>query len=248
MSTQFHRLRQTLAFLWSKVRARIPHLFVVALMAPLLAQALTCEPKSALTPNGAGSRIVERVTPIGDWRYIWCPVPGKVYTDGKVAAWALERHVVLAKYRAEPKTLASVLWSMAAAPSPLDAMNAALKAGEIPPSGPQEAYEMKLLRYQACQDAATPPYIVDVAPLPADYCGQPPAPMVLTWMVAPNAASITDPPTRPMWDATGAKAVTERAVVGVTCNCAAPVPKGAQVLCRIQGSASVNLTACVRQP
>lgn len=72
------------------------------------------------------------------------------------------------------------------------------------------------------------------------------------WRVAPNPASTTTPPTRPMWDPTGAKQVSERAYVGDLCNCQAPVLKSSQVLCPLRKLGDLpptaNVTACVKAP
>lgn len=71
------------------------------------------------------------------------------------------------------------------------------------------------------------------------------------WRVAPNPASTTTPPSRPMFDATGAKSVGERAIVGSLCNCSAPIVKGTQTLCPLRQFGDVtpttNVAACVRQ-
>lgn len=77
-------------------------------------------------------------------------------------------------------------------------------------------------------------------------------PKALPWRVAPNPSSTTTPPTRPMFSAQDVtKTVSERAIVGSLCDCAAPVPKGTQTLCVLRKTATfpaptTNLTACVR--
>lgn len=78
-------------------------------------------------------------------------------------------------------------------------------------------------------------------------------PKIPVWVVAPNPASSTVPPTRPMFLAADpGKTVKERATVGAVCACAAQVIKGTQTLCPLKQSdpanlPSSNLTACVRQ-
>lgn len=74
------------------------------------------------------------------------------------------------------------------------------------------------------------------------------------WSVAPNASSTTTPPTRPMFDAAGAKQVKTRAVVGDRCDCSSlKVEKGRQTLCPLaplvpgQGPTE-SITACVKDP
>lgn len=71
------------------------------------------------------------------------------------------------------------------------------------------------------------------------------------WRVAANPLSASTPPTRPMFDATGAKGVAERAIVGSLCNCSTPVVKGTQTLCPLRQfgdlAPTTNVTACVRQ-
>jgi hypothetical protein len=231
------------------IRLLVRGLTIWVALWPGLASAITCEPKMINNPGGTGSRVVARVLPLGEWRYVWCPVPGKVYPDGRVSVWRFESHACLRKYCATPEGLTAALWAAAMAPNWMEAANAAMARAEIKPQGAQEEFEFAQLKYAACLDASTPPYIVDVAPLPANWCG--PAPVLAVpppvWVVAPNTSSTTTPPTRPMWDATGTKAVAERAVVGAACNCAAPVIKTTQTLCRLAApAASNNVTACVK--
>lgn len=76
-------------------------------------------------------------------------------------------------------------------------------------------------------------------------------PLPRMWRVAPNPSSTTVPPTRPMWDATGAKAVAERAYVGDRCDCSAPLVKGTQTLCPLRQLGDIapttNRAACAKQ-
>lgn len=60
------------------------------------------------------------------------------------------------------------------------------------------------------------------------------APKAPMWRVARNSRSTTTPPTRPMWNATGSREVSERAYVGDLCNCAEPLVKGTQTLCPLR--------------
>jgi hypothetical protein len=212
----------------------------------------SCVPKAIGSPNGTGSRMVSKSTPLGDWRYLWCPEPGAVYPDGRIAAWRVERHVVLAKYRGASENLATMAWAVFSAPDPLAALNSAITLGTIKPQTPQELYEFRLLWRDACIDAYSPPYVIEITPRASAEvsCGPVPTPPVVAavWLVAPNSASTTVPPTRPMYEPTGAKTVGERATVGAVCNEAAtPVLKGTQTLLPIKGG-STNVTACVRNP
>jgi hypothetical protein len=208
---------------------------------------LSCVPKDS-SSGGTGSRIVTGKHAFGEWRYIWCPDSAAgVYADGSPKAWRLAKHATLNKYaKSAPDPLGLVI-DVLNSSDPLAAINAAITGAAITPANPQELYEFKTLMYIACTDAITPPAIVDILPPPAGFCGAAPVPPSVVWVVAPNASSTTIPPTRPMWGATGAKAVTQRATVGATCNCAAPVLKGTQTLCQLVAPPGPNLAACVKQ-
>lgn len=71
------------------------------------------------------------------------------------------------------------------------------------------------------------------------------------WRVAVNPASTSIPPTRPMWDATGTKSVSERAYVGDICNCTTPIIRNSQTLCPLRPFGDLppttNVTACERK-
>jgi hypothetical protein len=222
-------------------------LLLLLACAPAWAQ-FSCEPKTIGNMQATGSRIVTKIGATGDWRYIWCPDPAAgVYADGRPVAWRVERHVVLAKYRAASESLSAMAWAVLQAPDRLAALNSAIVLGTIKPQTPMEMYQFRVLWREACLDAYTPPYIVDITPGPGPFCG-PPIPLpAAVWVVAPNAQSTTTPPTRPMYDPTGIKTVTERATVGAVCNEAAtPVLKGTQTLLPIKGG-TANVTACVKQ-
>jgi hypothetical protein len=126
-----------------------------------------------------------------------------------------------------------MLWSLVNAPDTLTAINAAINRGSIDPQGPQERYEFSLLLHQACTDAISPPMLVQLV-VPEGFCGSAPV-LAVDWVVAPNAASTSIPPTRPMWaPPDGVKALTERATVGYSCDCTTVVQKGAQTLCLLR--------------
>lgn len=223
-------------------------LFLALLLASSAALAqFSCEPKTVGNQSAVGSRIVSKKTTIGEWRYIWCPDPvAGVFADGKPAAWRIERHVCLTKYCAGSDSLAAMVWSAMSAPDRLSAINSAITLGTIKPQTPEEIYQFRVLWREACLDAYTPPYLVDIAPGAGPFCGPPiPLPVVAAvWLVAPNGISST----RPMWaPPDGLKSVTERATVGAACNeSATPVIKNTQTLLPVKGG-SVNLTACAKQ-
>lgn len=208
---------------------------------------LSCVPAEPGS-GGNGSRIVTGKHAFGEWRYIWCPDPvAGVYSDGYPKAWKLSTHATLTKYANTVSDPLGLVVGVLNSTNPLGAINAAITGAAIKPANPRELYEFRVLLHSACLDAATPPYIVDILPLPADWCGPSPTLPAAEWIVAPNPQSTATPPTRPMWDATGAKAVTQRATVGAACNCATPVLKGTQTLCQLVAPAGPNLTACVRK-
>jgi hypothetical protein len=219
-------------------------IFACALWLADSAQAqFSCVPREVGSPSGTGSRVVEKSTPLGDWRYIWCPASQAKTPDGYPVLWRIERHVTLAKYR-NSSWASGLSWAALTSGDPLTIINAAVNTATILPANAQEKYERDTLLYEACQDAYAKPYLVDIIPPSATPCG--PAPVVPSpvWLVAPNGIY----PTRPMWaPPDGVKAVSERAIVGLSCDCSAPVQKGTQALCRVKSSASVNLTACAKQ-
>jgi hypothetical protein len=221
-------------------------LVLIALLWPLLAVAqFACVPKSSFTPSGPGSRIVEssRQTPdIGDWAYWWCPVDGSYYPDGRAGAWQLEKHAVLAKYRGLPASGTSAVWQALATADVLGAINAVVATFKIAPATPQELYEYRLLRYAACLDAATPPYIVDVAPLPAGWCGPAPVPP------GPPAAVCKTPLAgNTIWTASNGILTSNtgrKAPPDAPCDCATLFNRGTSTYGSLIGGPAEEVTLC----
>jgi hypothetical protein len=125
----------------------------------------------------------------------------------------------------------------------LAAFNAAAEAARVAPVTPRQVYEYAELRWLACMDAKLSGVRMNEA-----ICGKEPVEPPAVWLVAPNIASTTTPPSRPMWSPDGTKAMTTRAVVGAECACpATPLVKNTQTLCPLAVGGSPNLAYCVKQ-
>jgi hypothetical protein len=221
--------------------------FIAALLGACLlwltddVRAFDCAPESF----GTGSRIVTKATPTGTWRYMWCPSPtAGVYADGKPKAWRLQTHACLTKYcTLSAGAVTGALWNIATASDKVAAMNAAALESTIVPTDPHELYAYKVLRREACLDAYTPPYIVDIIPLPGPHCGDaplPPAPPVDVWR-APAAGNT-------LYTTINGKLATRivgrTAAPGALCNCATPIAVGASTYCPLATGVPSEVTLC----
>ena len=218
-------------------------LFLLFASSAAVAQ-FSCIPKTVMTPTGTGSRIVAKTSPVGDWRYIWCPDPAAgIYADGKPVAWRVERHAVLAKYRGTTPSTAQALWAILNAPDPLVAINDALTGAHVIPTDPHEKYEFRVLLRDACLDAYSPPYIVDITPGPGPFCGAapiPPGPPTVTWITQPGGNSLYTV----INGALAAKIAGRTAAPGVACDCTTPIVRGTLTYCPLAGGVPSEVTSC----
>lgn len=137
---------------------------------------------------------------------------------------------------AEPKGYRLVMPSTPASASVADVLAAAWSANVARDCGPQSTDAVVGRMCRLTHSIAADPLF---------------RPANRTWRVAPNAASTSTPPTRPMWNSTGTKTVAERATVGAECDCTAPISKNGQTLCPLKKTGATqpttNITACVLQ-
>lgn len=194
------------------------------------AQVRDCIWKSPWTPGATGTEWAHDVTVFGGvkvaWWVYWCPQP-----DG---SWSpVTQRCVVGRGCLDPDALTKILDTAARSLDPVAALRQARDQFTVPvlPSelGAWDMAESDML-------AAA----IKLKPASA------------VWRVAPNPASTTTPPTRPMFSAADpSKQVAERATVGATCNCSAPVVKGTQTLCPLAATPAgpaptTNLTACTK--
>ena len=211
----------------------------------------TCVPNTESTPNGPGSHLVTNdLLPskaIGDWRYVWCPAGG-YYADGKPKGWNFEPHAVLAKYRGATPSIAGAMWAAYKASDVLAAINAVTTAATIIPTDPQELYGWRNLRYAACLDASTKPYIVDILDLPAGWCGAapvPPGPPVVVWRTPRAGSSFT----LYTWGAAGLTGIIagRTAPPNALCDSSVSVPRGTSTYMPLAGAPQAEVTLCQKQ-
>lgn len=190
-----------------------------------------CVWKSIWTPFGTGTEWAHNVTEFGGtkvaWWVYWCPQP-----DG---SWSpVTQRCVVGRGCMDPRALSQVLDTAARSADPVAALRQARDQFTLPPlPGELGAWDMAESDMLAAAIKLKPATTV--------------------WKVAPNPASTTVPPTRPMFSAADpSKQVAERATVGATCNCRAPVAKGTQTLCPLAATTvapapTTNLTSCTKQ-
>jgi hypothetical protein len=135
-----------------------------------------CLPKTAITSLATGSPRITKKNTAGTVDAWWCKEAVSSSTTPGKDSYKLERHVVLNKYRTklDPLDLLDRVW---AASAPVATANAEVLAAQvIPVPGSLEEFDYATLRRLGCLAAATPPYLVPIDPLPADYCGAEPVP------------------------------------------------------------------------
>ena len=220
-------------------------LIILVLLWPVLAgaAAFDCTPLTQATLHGTGTRAVLGSLPAGRWSYWWCPV-GTPYADGKPSAWRLQTFAVLHKYESlGPGAWLDLAWQVMNQPDPLATINASVQAGQIIPTDPQEVYDFAMLKRAACLDAATPPYIADVLPLPANFCGAaptPPGPTVTVWQVPASGSTLYT-------TANGARTglvAGRRAPPNATCDCTTQIPVGTSTYCPLVSAPASEVALC----
>lgn len=184
-----------------------------------------CLPTTALTPLASGSaRLIVTKPSVGEASGWWCLDP--TAPAGKVA-YRPNYFTCLDKYCVHPDS-AGALSRVWAAPVFLDAVNGERRVAAIAPvAGSMDEYEFRSLKHRACLALATPPYLVPIDPLPADYCGAapvmpaPPAP-TYTHFVKTNGLVSTRPAYLLTAGVRGTKEVA-RAAVAQPCDLTRPL-------------------------
>lgn len=167
------------------MKALFTLLLALALSTAARASDYVCLAKTAATPLASGSaRVVVAKPGIGESSAWWCLDATTATTPANKVTYTPQYFTVLDKYKAHPD-LAGAFGRVWAAAAPLDAFNTEVRVGSIAvATGSKDEYEFRSLRYSACLALATPPYLVPIDPLPANWCGAaplPPGPAADVW-------------------------------------------------------------------
>lgn len=200
-----------------------------------------CFPNSQLLPiNIVGKDLIEGADARygGTWKAIWCPT-GRFNAAG-AEVWELYTHAVLDKYRTvDGAAVFDMAKAILAAPDPIVALDAAIKAREfIPPAGSVDRFNWESLLFAACTEG------VRLAPFPGQPITRqctPPTPITVETWRASGGTIFTAASGR----LTGL--TTRKAAVGAKCNNTVSqiVVKGSVYL-PLDGGPLTEVTLCAK--
>ncbi len=194
------------------------------------AHAYDCLPTSEATPLATGYGSVSVKSAAGEAGAWLCILPIRASTPLGKVDYGPQFFVVLNKYRNVGGFVAA-LGRIAASPAPFDTLNAEVKAANVVPApGSQDEYEYLSLWFSACTELTKTPYIFDLDPIPAGWCGVPPVPPSIGYTVAGPG------PSRPAFPILNGKrgfSSPRQVAAGTACDCSTKYIEGQNTFCAV---------------